>query len=794
MATTLAQSLYQEVHATPSELHPQITQLLHMFVKYLKEPRYQAPLTLEEISRLFEYFYSDLNSLVVNLYTQSNSTKKRLIASSLHFQQHPKRFDYLLAISNYSASTVKLTKRTDQAAMAQLRVFNYYKFATVFETIERAQTKLFSMANGEDDISLYEKIFRFEQRDIIFQEFFDEKVTAIKALQLGIECFIEDKKVSEYFQDSSSKPLDLIEYFQQLSDAITPFAKLKLIVQIQKSLIHQLAVSCFNGDHSLVNNDVLLPSLIYYIVYHLPSQQQYEVYLNFTFVKNFLNLIPNEIDLNTLTPATFLSSYTPTDKSQKRSTRGKKNFFDCLNLNEDDDSTPINEPSVASESSESLSRSEDQLDDYFFPNDKAVIHYIQKEFLNNGELTYYLTNFEAVLFFLSNVTLKELNPSLTTKNELLLQPLIKLVDVELLQHFKFPKGEIEDSPQPENVGSDKIDVNVEPLAPPPHPETNGSNRSRSGSLFNTISNKINDATHSVNRSRSNSSILNSIKSTTSLQKELFPSISHTGTGGVGGAMGNGSGGETVDSGLSATSSAPLDANLLENGNSMMKSILGRFGQVSVPQFTTNAKSIEDTNPVTLTTTPVVGDTTFTATDENGKKLNSKESPVHSRTRSSSFDNHQKRSSITSKFTTGVSELMTKLNNTNTNTSSLSLHSLTEQTLGDGLQQNNHTISISPSKRPDYNRSRTTSLQIMDKWFSNISTLGTVPSSNGNLLGTTIESSETPTTLEEITKFQNIEFEALTISDLKVMKQNYDKLCSMIVPHNDQSSHSEETSM
>ena len=56
-------------------LHPQISSFIQLFLRYLKEPRYQAPLTITELSTLFKKFYQDLNVLTICIFTQSNSQK-----------------------------------------------------------------------------------------------------------------------------------------------------------------------------------------------------------------------------------------------------------------------------------------------------------------------------------------------------------------------------------------------------------------------------------------------------------------------------------------------------------------------------------------------------------------------------------------------------------------------------------------------------------------------------------------------------------------------------------------------
>lgn len=770
--------LEEEVRDNSVHMNEQISQLVQSFIKYLKEPRYQSPLTLPELALLFSNFYKDLNSLVINLYTQSNSVKKQLISSSEYFRIHADDFDYLLAIANYSTSSVKLLKRTDLDAVLQLRVFNYYKFITIVEAIEKAQAELFNSNNTLDEgISLLEKIFKFDQRDIILQEFLNEKLDALKKLKLPFSCFIENdttNKLTAFFSSISEAGNENItlekikQTFVVLIESITPYSKLKAVVEIQKSLIILLS-EAYDSDPSNVNNDDIIPSLIYIIIYHVPFNSS-DLYLNFTFIKNFVNLIdPYNVDINSFTLNSSPASYTPTDRLN-RSLNGKKTFkknnlFEYLNLKEEEDDTEL-------ETSSNID---------FFKNDKDLVHYIQTKYLNNGELKFYLTNFEAVLFFLLSVTIQELVPEETTENQLLKCSLHKLVDQELLSHFKFPDGKAIDEFK-----------NQEDISP------QVSSRSRSSSLLNTISHKLNDVALSVNRSRSNSSIMNSLKSSSlSLNKESFPSFA-----------GNHETESTHTSPTNSNESNTVDTNHIPS--LMMKNILGRFSLVLVPQF---RPSIEEQ----ITTTE--SDNTDNKTEERNKRsssLMSKMSLDHLRTRSSSIEKqdpdqngireHQKKSSITSKLTNGVSDFMTKFNSTTNgsngtistlhgnptkNASNLSIHSFVEGlnnytdsnvTINEDLSTSNGS-SATIQRRPDY-RNRTTSLQVMDKWFNNISANNNSNSeSQENTVGSTTDDNleeESVTQIKNLTKYTNKDFESLTMKDLKDLKACYDILCNNLV--------------
>lgn len=773
-------------------------------------------------------------SLIINIYSQSNANKRQLLSNSRIFKLDAKKFDYLIAISNYSSSSIKLLKRNDPHANLQLRVFNYYKFETIFETFEHSQYLLFSSINNKslygNSTTLYDKIFRFNERDVVVQNLLDEKLRLLQALKLPLSCFSEndsdDPTLNAYFNDLASSPLllKIQKKFVSLNTKITPYAKLKCIVRIQKYII-LLISQLFDNDLSKVNNDLLLPSFIFIIIYHLPNDSFHDLYLNFIFISNFLNLLdPYKVDAARFTPSSLTSSYAPTEEpsiltsrkfnsssaSISSSTRKQlgNTLFELLNLNE---------------ASEHNQEEQDDENIDFFDNDKDLIDFITSNYLNNGELNFYLTNFEAILFFLQNVTIDELATNFDddsnkeiSSNEILNIPLHKLVDNEPAQ------------PEVQKSGSFKSLDDLKSLDKKVQEELN-ENRSRSSSLLNTLSSRLNDAATRVSRSRSNSGAINT--------EEAFPttSMSH----------------KDFETSLTGTE--------VSNGSStisVMKAIIGRLGLVSILQF---KPSMEESLSMD---TGIEVDGNGQLKQRRSSSLINQLSPNHSRTRSSSLDqifansNNQlvsqpkpsfnihavpspdKRSSLSYK----VTEFMTKLNNPvtlNSNTSApnissanpkghLSNSSLNSLTEGQTMSMNSNSLLSNNEKmeKPEY-RTRTASLQIMDKWFNNLSSVAAnslvndnnaasinpptnvspVPSlthpndssatvtdvESGNTghgisapghMITTVDSASNDSSvfsssINELTKYQHVEFESLSVRDLRMLKGLYDQLCNEV---------------
>lgn len=752
-------------------LHPQLGLLVQAFIRYLKEPRFQSPLTIIELSELFRKFYQDLNTLTINVYSQSNSNKKQLISNSQHLKSCPELFDYLLAIANYSSSSIKLVKRTDPSALLQLRIFNFYKFIIMFESIEKALNMLFnSVNNNHEDVKLFDKIFRFDERDLIIQEFLDQKLLTLRKLKLSIDSFIESSPVSNKVNDldllNNETITQIHNTFLDINNQITPFAKLKVVVEVQKQLIS------FLSDHldTEINNDILLPIFIYLTIYKFSNDsnnKDSDLYLNFNFIKNFVNLIdPDNIPLVPNSNSVSFGSYNPdtctifTHNSTKQIPHKLISLFECLNLNADD--------------------SNDTESDIFFNSDKDLINFMQSHYLNNSELNYYLTNFEAVLFFIQSVTIDELSNVVKTNNPILLKPINKLVDEELMNQFRFPPGKAETKEPVEDQGQDSERSLKTPTL---DTSTTQPNRSRSSSLFNTITNRLNDAATSVNRSRSNSALFNR-KDSNGGEFSLYPSpiIPNDGSG---------------------DSSTNLN---------MMRNILGRFGLVSLrpseSQFdeetgiidedgTSGGGTINGTNGTTNT------NTTTTASEEPNSKGIDRLSPHHSLTRSSSLETQNispnRKNTIASRLSTGVNEIMTKFNTPNNNiiinpvnNSTSSLKSIEE--MDDQIGEN-----VNQEKRPEYLRSRTTSLQVMEKWFNNLAAnpqqkqIQTqqhqqqhqnqppqIPPAKGDdYISDSRTGSVFSTTSKELTKYHNVDFDCLTVLDLRTLKLYYDQLCNEV---------------
>lgn len=743
MASLLSKILAEVHENVATGIHPTVAALTDAFLNYLKEPRYQNPLSLSELARLFSAFYADLNSLVINIYTHLNTNKRQLLSASKIFQNDPKQFDYLLAIASYSSNSIKLVKRTDDEALFQLRVFAYYKFLTIMDTIEKAQYDLFSSASEKS--TLYDKIFRFDERDIAIQRLLSEKIRILRELKLPLSCFCESEsepKLDGFFssldQEDSNTLIEIQQSFKLLNSLRTPATKLKYIVKTQKLLIKLLS-SYYDKDTSKVNSDILLPALIYVIVYHLPEEDDtdHDLFLNFTFVKNFLSTIePHKTDAAAFPLNTPLAGYNPTEKRRVRDRKFlSSSLFELMNLNETGEETG-----------------------QVLDSDRALTNHLQATHFNNGELQYYLTNFEAILYFLLNSTIEELIPAHHPvpdeykDNDLMTMPLHRVLETK------------QEPPLQEEFAK-KVDEELE------------GNRSRSNSLFNTITSAV---SQSVNRSRSNLAL----KLTGTINKEIFP--------------------HSTDFESSIYSSPlALSDRVDYYGLGRVRNFLGRIGLVLNIQFKPLDEEGED-----YFGTPHHNETR----SKRSSTLFDKISPHHSRTRSGSLETaipptnlHGRKPSLSAKLTSGVTEFMTKLSTAGNAVPSTLQGSPAPPaiTVGSGRDSSSSLHSYvenSPfeAPRPEIGE-RSSSIQTMDRWFNNITEDGVTTAPAGeeheNIHQTTSSNASNPyTTVDsnfndssvfsasfaELTKYQHIAFETLTISELKLLKSYYDQLCSEVM--------------
>lgn len=737
--------LHAEAKLAP--LNAQLSKLVTAFHSYLKVPRYLAPLTLKELRVLFYRFYRDLTAIALSIFAKSNSSKKLLIASSALFNENAMVFDYLVAISNYSSSSIRLSRRLDAHALYQLRVFNFYKFVTIQESVEAAQRELFLSTTTTEDASLYDKLLRFSEEDIVFQEFLEEKLMVLRDLKLPFSFFSADPHAPKpddallkRFQSIELCTQEDIEPFSALLNefskvSITPAAKISTISKIHKALVTLLLAKGFASKD--LNNDLLLPLLIYMIINYFDASN--DLFLGLNFIRNFSpSADPYNIPVY---PVSVSSSYNPAD-GDTAAAAAPSSIFSQLNLGADS-------ISIASTEKSNLTVPQEYR---FFENDRELVDFITEQYYYNGEEKYYLTNLEAALHFLANITSKDIQEHdlapapdrVILSHHLLQEPVAELREKELALHFRLPTGKLDE------------ELNI------PDQDTKSQNRLRSLSVLNAITAKFGEA-----RSRSNSGFSKTDdRSSSSLSKEAFPT---------------------------STDEPNLSSNSDDNsGAALVRNLLGRISSLMmVPNVTAN-------------TTPKVEDTCDASPPQKssshmrGSSLSFEVNPFFNNSSSNGLT-AKHRNTISSKLSSGMSDFMTKITAPALSSSPLlslgrSHSQVSLQLLGthhsiDGsattLHPENYAGHGSNSVRPsplrelaENGRARTTSLQIMDKWLGTIG--GGAPVSDKN--PSFVEQSHVAATKSstDLAKYLDMEFEDMTIQDLRSLKMAYDEICRELI--------------
>lgn len=742
---TLVGAIQEEcLQNVETELHPKVAALVTAFVAYLKEPRYQNPLTILELASLFQAFFHDLHGLVFNIYAQLTLCKRQLIQNSVLFAEDPTKYDYLNAIANYSPSHIKLVKRSDPQAVYQLRVFAFYKAVTILQTIEAAHVKLFASVTPGDQTKLYYKIFRFDLRDLAIQDLLTEKLAILRKISLPLSAFCETEfkldsaSLDEYFltlSEESSQILECIHtYTLELDQARTPASKSQFVVKIQKSLI-DLCAGFYNNDSSKVSNDLLLPALIYILIYHPVNKsngQPVNLYLNFAFVKNFYQCLdPHNVTYTSFNLNSSLTSYTPTERKETYGRAEKlqlHNFYELINLKESSD--------------EAYDAAEDE-----FKSDKVLINYLQRMFFNTGELQYYLTNFEAILYFLINTPIKDIVPLGYTIPESLKDKDVVLFPLHQVLEARETKEETEkqnhESKETKEQKDHKDNKEAKKDNEAFEDEVDLASRSRSSSLFNTISSAV---SQTVNRSRSNSAALK-----VHTKEIQFPSFE-----------------------ASLSSSLPSSDAY---GLTPVKKFLGRLGQASGVNHT-------DSDHGHATTHLVDGEEQQGTKSKRSLSLFDVFSPGPG-TRSGSADttafmhsSNLRKPTITTKLLNGVSELMTKLNAAaNASSNTLSLYGESASAYRSPSREDSLDDCSLAHKAPPPLNERSSS---MDKWFNNIGEGDNQTCVTSQMDSAYNDGSLFSASFEELTKYHHADFDSLTMMDLKNLKFYYDQLCSELL--------------
>ncbi|KAL7275885.1 hypothetical protein RUND412_001162 [Rhizina undulata] len=241
--------------AALEELPPELLALTDRFVESLSLRIHPAPLSVAQLSELFQQFYvtafQAVETHISNLYLSVSSKKPR---SSSSVSKNPTP---MLSLSEISQ------KKKDRKLLEVKRL-------TLEEAIEKRITE-----------SVYQRIFRHKSTD---DEARDEslrskmaalKVVGVRLKHLGVELESKDRKQV----DADLQPA--VDALVGMNDKKYPLGKLMLLKQSHKAI-----VDCLAANNSSSSADYILPTLIYTLIISPPSPQ-FSIISNIFFVQRF---------------------------------------------------------------------------------------------------------------------------------------------------------------------------------------------------------------------------------------------------------------------------------------------------------------------------------------------------------------------------------------------------------------------------------------------------------------------------------------------------------------------------
>lgn len=225
-------------------LPERLMRLVNEFVTSLREPRYEAPLTPNAISDLFQGFYARFEDRAREYLTSQDQTSSDT---------------EMLA---YNEIAARRAKRQERAAKA-----HYLTLQAENEACKAVYTKIFSVTNAPSDRQRNERLNR--------------RIRVLRELNITLSNldFHLPKGNEKEIMDNILATKDT---FDRLSEDHTPRGKLMAIRDIHRQVVEALGTSSKNMDSA--GADCLLPLLIYTC-----TEFSQDLSLNVKFIKRFRN-------------------------------------------------------------------------------------------------------------------------------------------------------------------------------------------------------------------------------------------------------------------------------------------------------------------------------------------------------------------------------------------------------------------------------------------------------------------------------------------------------------------------
>lgn len=228
----------------PQGLPRELNELVLSFLKDLKAPKYNNPISAEQLSLMFQDFYS-LFQYRAELF----------VKGSVFYKTRVHQIEML--------TKEEQVEKRKTLAQFDKRVTNYVE-----------------LAENEITVRYFDKLFKKFDEDVVINDYIKRKIAALQKVRgIDYENFIDVEGIDlrlPVFQTISQK-------LNELERVKPPSAKLALLLDIHSSINtvvkEQLHTTTVSGDH-------ILPLFIYIILIH---SENTDLYLHFLYISRFRN-------------------------------------------------------------------------------------------------------------------------------------------------------------------------------------------------------------------------------------------------------------------------------------------------------------------------------------------------------------------------------------------------------------------------------------------------------------------------------------------------------------------------
>ncbi|CCH44414.1 Rab5 GDP/GTP exchange factor [Wickerhamomyces ciferrii] len=235
-------SIHSDNEELPQELPSQLNQFIDGFLKDLKTPRYQKPLTPEQLSDTFQDFY-----------TKFQNKTEVFVKGSVFYKKRVAKIEMLTPVEQEEQN------RFEQRIDSKIRRY-----------MEISEEKIC--------IELFDKLFNKFNKDVSTNDYIKKKLKTIQKIpNINYEILLDIQKI-----DLDSPILfEISNFFNDLNHYKTPYSKLKVLIKIHSSINNFLKAQL---NTQFIDGDYFLPLIIFLI---LINTNDVDFYSNFIYIKRF---------------------------------------------------------------------------------------------------------------------------------------------------------------------------------------------------------------------------------------------------------------------------------------------------------------------------------------------------------------------------------------------------------------------------------------------------------------------------------------------------------------------------